>query len=360
MSAMDMASRYNLQAFVANNRIERVTTSIMNSFEFLKPENRFQAFETDQLSFHLVWDRLQTPQFFFTPLGLFTTQVVLYVIYLGIFTGVSWRLSSHHHKVYFKFEWYEILFWILNGGYVLNEVQQLLLEGLRFYLSDISNYFDMLISLIFILTFSTRLFGVYSPHCYGDATGFCDDADTVWRISWGFATIALWLRLMTFCVLSHSLGPMVQMISRMMRDVAVFFAIMGIIFLGFVFAVDFVADSHEGFTTPIESAVTLLTGLISDFDFDGFGDDTNTALFCFGYSIVVLYLFLASIILLNLLIAMMATTYQRIDDDTTTTIVFERFQLGLRLEKDCGFMPPPLSECLHFLEIAIQMFVVQA
>ena len=345
MSALDMALKYDLQAFVANNRIERITTSIMNDFEFLKPENRLQSFEIDQLSFHLIWRKLRTPQFFFTPLGLFTTQLALYVLYLGIFTRVSIELGSGDYKVYHSFEWYEVLFWILNGGYILNEIQQLFIsDGLRYYLSDRTNYFDLLISLIFMSSFSVRLYGVISPNCRGDPASICNDLDTFWRISWGFVTILLWLRLMTFCVLSHSLGPMVQMISRMMSDVAVFFVIIGVIFIGFVFAVDFVAESHEGFNGPLESMVTLLTGIISDFDFDGFQDEDDVVLYYFGYAVVVLYLFLATIILLNLLIAMMASTYQRIDNDITTTIVFERFKLTERLETDCGFMPPPLSQ----------------
>ena len=348
MSALDMALEYQLQSFVANNRIERITSSIMHDYEFLKPKNRSQSFEIDQVSVHLVWRKLRTPHFFFTPLGLFTTQVILYIIYLGIFTEVSISLGSDHRQVWDNFTWYEIFFWVLNGGYILNEVQELFLEGLRFYLGDPSNYFDVLISLIFILTFSTRMYAIFSPNCEdsGDAipADICRDLNSVWRISWGFVTILLWLRLVTFCVLSHSLGPMVYLIFRMVKDVAVYFAIMVIIFLGFVFAVYFVADSHSGFNSPAESAVTLLTGIISDFDFDGFGDDNDTVLFYFGYFVVVLYLFLASIVLLNLLIAMMATTYQRIDNDTTKTIVFERFELALRLETDCGFIPPPLSE----------------
>ena len=344
MSALDMALEYDLQAFVANNRIERVTTSIMNNFEFLKPENRDEAFEIDPLSIDLIWRKLRTRQYYFTPLGLFTTQLMLYVLYLGIFTALSVWLGSGHREVRDPFSWAELVFWILNGGYILNEIQQLFFQGFRKYLGDRSNYFDILISLIFILALSMRVYGANARECEGDNPAqICYDFDTVWRISWGFVTILLWLRLVTFCVLSHSLGPMVQMIFRMMGDVAVFFAIMGVIFLGFVFAVFFVADSHDGFTTPIESAVTLITGLISDFDFDGFGGIQHNALFYFGYFVVVLYLFLASIILLNLLIAMMATTYEHIDEDTTTTIVFARFELALRLDTDVSFMPPPLS-----------------
>ena len=44
-SVLDMAKEYKLTSFVANNRVERVSTSIMNDFEFLRPINRYEAFK---------------------------------------------------------------------------------------------------------------------------------------------------------------------------------------------------------------------------------------------------------------------------------------------------------------------------
>lgn len=42
-SAMDMALEYRLYDFVANSRVERVSTSIMNDWEFLRPCNRYDC-----------------------------------------------------------------------------------------------------------------------------------------------------------------------------------------------------------------------------------------------------------------------------------------------------------------------------
>ena len=78
MSAMDMALDYNLTKFVTDQRIERVVTSIMNDFEFLRPRNREEAFEIDPLSVKLIWRKMFYAEFYFTPLGMF----LIFVIYI--------------------------------------------------------------------------------------------------------------------------------------------------------------------------------------------------------------------------------------------------------------------------------------
>ena len=207
LSALNMILEYELQSFVATNRVERITTSIMNNFEFLKPENRDDAFEINPLSLTLIWSKMWNKMFYFTPLGLFITTTVLYFLYLALFT----YLSIQQRKVYHDIGLAETVFWILNSGYVLNEIQQMMALGFRKYFKEPSNYFDTVISVIFVTSLVIRLYGKYN--C--DETS-CTQLATLFSILWGSATITLWLRVINFCVLSHKLGPMVQMIFKMM------------------------------------------------------------------------------------------------------------------------------------------------
>ena len=69
-SAMDMALKYELASFVAKSRIERVATSIMNDWEFLRPKNREEAFEINPMSIKLIWHKMFKPEFYLTPLGI--------------------------------------------------------------------------------------------------------------------------------------------------------------------------------------------------------------------------------------------------------------------------------------------------
>ena len=73
MNAIEMALEFHLNKFVTNQRIERVTTSIMNDFEFLRPVNKDEAFQIDPLSIKLIWRKMFYPQFYFTPLGMYSS-----------------------------------------------------------------------------------------------------------------------------------------------------------------------------------------------------------------------------------------------------------------------------------------------
>lgn len=70
LSAMEMALEYQLSSFVSKSRIERVATSIMNDWEFLRPKNREEAFEINPMSIKLIWKKMFKPEFYLTPLGI--------------------------------------------------------------------------------------------------------------------------------------------------------------------------------------------------------------------------------------------------------------------------------------------------
>eukprot|EP01083_Nonionella_stella_P230214 814039_1 len=347
-SALDMALDYRLTSFVKNNRVERVATSIMNDFEFLKIENIDEAFEIDEINLHSLIDKLEKPQFYFTPLGTFITELALYIVYLALFT----YLSINEFNVYDEMAADEVVFWVLNMGYVFNEAQALISDGLSEYFEDATNYMDVCISLLFCTSLTTRIMGsVQGPGCVTaeDATRECySDSSlyTMFIIMWSLSTMLLWLRLFTFMILSHSLGPMVQMILRMMKDIGTFFKIMLVLFLGFAMCLMYVLQGvHDDFASPFTSVLTLLRAILGDFDFGAFAgaDDVNDSLLYYGIGVMLIYLVIGSLVFLNLLIAMMAKTFDTIQDDTTSAIVFSRFQLAMMKDNSATFMPAPLN-----------------
>ena len=99
------------------------------------------------------------------------------------------------------------------------------------------------------------------------------------------------------------------MIFKMANDIVTFFEIMVILFLGFTFALMFIMGQiHPDFDTPVNSGLTLFRAILGDFDFTAFADesDQNQYLVYFGYGVMILYLVIGSLVLLNLLVAMMA------------------------------------------------------
>eukprot|EP01083_Nonionella_stella_P151295 483244_1 len=235
-------------------------------------------------------------------------------------------------------------------GYVFNEAQALISDGVKEYYEDRTNYMDTCISLLFCTSLAIRITGfaqgasmhcVPEPLCYQDSTIY-----TMFMILWSLATMLLWMRLFTFMILSHSLGPMVLMILRMMKDIATFFKIMLVLFLGFSMCLMYVLkDVHSDFESPFTSTLTLLRALLGDFDFGAFAnaEDVNDSLLYYGIAVMLIYLVIGSLVFLNLLIAMMAKTFDTIQDDTTSAIVFSRFELAMIYDNNATFMPAPLN-----------------
>ena len=304
---------------MANSRIERITISIMNLFEFLQPQNYSDAFEISALSMKLIWKKMKRKQFYFTPLGTFLTTASLYFLYLILFS----YLSTQQFSVYGKMSETEIIYWIFAMGYVIHEIQNFILNGLVYYYSQTQNFFDTIICIVFISSMVIRIYALYTgPDDYKYCQDISDPVNTdCWKdsplnttfiILYSIATIVLWIGVVNFCVLSQRLGPMITMIFRMLHDILTFFVIMFIIFLGFTFGIMFImGEIHTDFTSPIDSGITLFRAILGDFDFTLFAersndDQVNDALILFGYLIMFLYLIIASLVLLNLLIAMMA------------------------------------------------------
>eukprot|EP01084_Bolivina_argentea_P015925 29840_1 len=251
----------------------------------------------------------------------------------------------------------ETVFWIFNIGYVLYEVFSIIDEGLHVYLSQASNYFDFVISSLFIASFALRIYvwikkqflgGLNCELNVNNASNNCADlrSNTIFVILWGINTIALWIRLTFFCVLSTNLGPMIRMVQRMMTDIIVFLEIIGIILIGFIVCLVFVVgDVLSAFASFPVAFLTLFRASQGDFDWDQLEDleGVNPAFLLFAYLIISVYMIIAAIVLLNLLIAMMAKTFDSINETTISQIIFARFELALELDNESSFMPPPFN-----------------
>ena len=58
----------------------------------------------------------------------------------------------------------------------------------------------------------------------------------------------------------------------------------------------------------------------------------------FAYLVILAYMVIGAIVLLNLLIAMMAKTFDSIDAETKQQITFARFRLAIELDEESSFM----------------------
>lgn len=171
-------------------------------------------------------------------------------------------LSSFQIRIYDNMGKFELFFWFLNIGYGFYELFSIIDEGASMYFGDQSNYFDFLISVIFVVALVLRIMGNISG-C-SDKLAECEakSMSTTFVILWGTNAVALWIRLIFFTILSHSMGTMVRMISRMMVDIMVFLQIMGIIFVGFVISIMFCLGSTSAYGSMYITFLTMFRAIM--------------------------------------------------------------------------------------------------
>eukprot|EP01084_Bolivina_argentea_P293902 505593_1 len=133
-----------------------------------------------------------------------------------------------------------------------------------------------------------------------------------------------------------------------MGDVVRFFSIMGILFFAFTMCLMFImGDVYPEFHNPITAGITLFRALLGDLDFEATikedDETTNEALIYWGFFLMLLYLVIGSLVLLNLLVAIMAKTFDTIEETTRQSITFAKFKLAMNKDRTASFMPPPYN-----------------
>lgn len=107
-----------------------------------------------------LYDVMRKKSFYFTPLGQFIIETFLFSVYLLVFTVVTHEGIS----IYVEFTWVEATFWILNVGYMIFELWDMLSSkgGFFGYISDWTNQFDFAISINFLVMMVIRFFTWYN------------------------------------------------------------------------------------------------------------------------------------------------------------------------------------------------------
>lgn len=177
------------------------------------------------------------------------------------------------------------------------------------YAADVFNWVDMAIGACFSLEFVLRHVVGVGPQRV--AANVADVAVIV-------GAVALWVRLLDALNVHPRIGPLVQTIVRMMGDMLQFLLVFGIVLAAFASAFVLRFGRLEPFSTPGRAVLTLFSASLGDFDLGVFdGRDRHAELLStfevvLGRTLLVTFVLFASVLLLNLLIAMLANSYSEI------------------------------------------------
>ncbi|CAM9146049.1 unnamed protein product [Discosporangium mesarthrocarpum] len=203
-----------------------------------------------------------------------------------------------------------------DQGSVLTEVREALRNNS--YFLDPWNKWDMLLLISLATGCAFRLVGEFDRRDdEEDARGWTPS--TVSHIFFACSSPLLFSRVLFYLQIFPAQGPLIRVIFSMIKLLVNFSVVLGVVILGF--AVAFFAlfwdaadrsgdDDLNAFSTFEDAVLTLFGAMLGDYDLRGFGGSMYGNV---GTALMVVYLALVTIMLLNLLIAVLSTAHATVD-----------------------------------------------
>jgi len=312
--------------------------------------------------------------FYEVPKVKFTLHLIAHLAYMFYLAFILLGQYDQAHPVISSHEYF---FWAWSFARAVGELSELedfddlssFRRSIRLYIIDVWNQFDALVILLVVAIMGLRLsyapssddpIDVYSkPPDPSGATLLYNGMEHSWvRTLYAFLVILVFMRVLQFLRYFSSVGVLTICVGGMMTDVTLFIILLGPLTLGFAVANAALTprETQEG-TTMTDDWYAILGfqplwepfwGLIGSFDYKTpltaiheYGTDYPTGVTM--PLLVFAYQFIATIILVNLLIAQMADTYGRITSEGFLRWQFERAQLISEYKDTKKPLPPPLN-----------------
>jgi len=199
-------------------------------------------------------------------------------------------------------------------------------EAVEMYRSGLSDYFSSsgsaLLENVLSTTFCTCIFLLAMCNMIGSNV----EAPLL-----AMASIAGWSYLFFFLLAFRLTGPMVVMIYQMLLNDVLRFCVIYLVFLAGFAQAFFVLFERSGFGGYVESVQTCFVAMLGDFDVEAF---SNTPYVAVSVGLLVVYVVVITILLLNLLIAMMGDTYEKINEAAEMQWHLERARIVFAIENE--------------------------
>uniref|UniRef100_A0A8D2J6M5 Transient receptor potential cation channel subfamily C member 3 n=1 Tax=Varanus komodoensis TaxID=61221 RepID=A0A8D2J6M5_VARKO len=328
-----------------------------------------------------------------SPFMKFVAHAASFIIFLGLlvfnasdrFEGISVlpnvTVIDYPKQIFrvktTRFTWTEMLIMVWVLGMMWSECKELWLEGPREYILQLWNVLDFGMLSIFIAAFTARLLAfLQATKAQHYVDNYIQEPDlavatlppdieyfTYARDKWlpsdpqiiseGLYAIAVVLsfsRIAYILPANESFGPLQISLGRTVKDIFKFMVLFIMVFLAFMIGMFILYSYYLGakvnaaFTTVEESFKTLFWSIF------GLSEVTSVVLKYdhkfienIGYVLYGIYNVTMVVVLLNMLIAMINSSYQEIEDDSDVEWKFARSKLWLSYFDDGKTLPPPFS-----------------
>ncbi|XP_045686875.1 short transient receptor potential channel 3 isoform X5 [Phyllostomus hastatus] len=328
-----------------------------------------------------------------SPFMKFVAHAASFIIFLGLlvfnasdrFEGIrtlpNVTVTDYPKQIFrvktTQFTWTEMLIMVWVLGMMWSECKELWLEGPREYILQLWNVLDFGMLSIFIAAFTARFLAfIQATKAQHYVDSYVQGSDlsevtlppeiqyfTYARDKWlpsdpqiiseGLYAIAVVLsfsRIAYILPANESFGPLQISLGRTVKDIFKFMVLFIMVFLAFMIGMFILYSYYLGakvnaaFTTVEESFKTLFWSIF------GLSEVTSVVLKYdhkfienIGYVLYGIYNVTMVVVLLNMLIAMINSSYQEIEDDSDVEWKFARSKLWLSYFDDGKTLPPPFS-----------------
>eukprot|EP01099_Mayorella_cantabrigiensis_P001992 TRINITY_DN186_c0_g1_i3.p1 TRINITY_DN186_c0_g1~~TRINITY_DN186_c0_g1_i3.p1 ORF type:complete len:773 (+),score=181.90 TRINITY_DN186_c0_g1_i3:126-2444(+) len=267
------------------------------------------------------------------PIVKLWTKNLAYVLYLTIVSIVA--LSDWDYKI--SVIEYILAFWVI--ALISDEFYEYH-ENPEGHFDTITNKLDFSILMTWVVYYILRIMAAIFEN------DTCNEV-AVYLIC--LIVVAGCLRAMQIFQLNPVIGPLLLMINKMANDVVRFFGMFLLLFIGSQVSMISVArnigtseeyedEYADNWKELYPKGVQMLTlwGFVGEFSFDALKE------WPVGYVLLAVYIMFAGVMMQNLLIAMMADSYQQVNENAESEWKFERFFL-VEEQQSASSVPPPFN-----------------
>eukprot|EP00736_Rhodelphis_marinus_P008717 Rmarinus@m.29660 len=265
-------------------------------------------------------------RFFDATVTKFVLHALSYFAFLVFFTGVC--LIDFDYEISL-FEWI-VGIWTL--ALCLEEIIELASTGWRAYVADMWNFFDTGMLILFGCYCLTRYIGDPSLAKYFINT----------------SAVFFYLRVLQFMSVNRKIGPLIISMQKMMGDIMSFMFVIVLFILGFGIAIQGVMDQYTGaYDFPIRRWTDALEGVALRPYWGMYGEifaeDVQALRGAYAYILMAIYLVISNVLLLNLLIAVMSSTYAAVEELAHVKWLFLSYHLTKEFERKPRYSFPPFT-----------------
>jgi hypothetical protein len=335
---IDIALESSNVDFLGNSEIVRIVDQMWYD------KSLTTAFSSKFL-IRLCWDvklfKQPAVQFFLRAFCLITFIIVFGLFLLNCSSSVSTDFTFLESLVY------------LGAFSFLNDIIIQILYVGRKYFNSFWSWLNLAIAFPFLVMFVFRLIGINNAD-----SDYIETYQTIYLVAVSVAILALsWRFLYTF-VLSEMFGPLVWVFTMVSGDIFNFMVIALIVQFGCSVGFYFMVKDLDidGYGTWLYTFYTLFLAFLSDFsnsDFSSISTQFEQTLVCILY---IFYVILMVIIMINLLVAMLNTTFSIINSDSLKQYRYLRCATVYDMYRTSPVLPPPYTFIAEFVCIPLEIF----